>query len=59
VLQVVEMRGRRRKISKDVLVSQDLLSRFFGSKKELVERLYERNFISRSRDDWLDILSDR
>ncbi len=40
-------------------VSMPLLYRYFDSKEDLAERVYERNFISRWRDEWAGILSDR
>ncbi|WP_372921600.1 TetR/AcrR family transcriptional regulator [Roseovarius sp.] len=48
-----------RELSRELNVSQALIFRYFGSKNELIERVYERSFISRWSDEWTSILCDR
>lgn len=40
-------------------VSQSLIFRYFGSKEALVERVYERVFVTRWNPDWETVLRDR
>lgn len=40
-------------------VSQSLIYRYFGSKEELIERVYEKTFLSRWNPTWEDTLADR
>lgn len=51
--------AQTRALSKELNVSQGLIFRYFGSKDELVEAVYQRNFISRWRDEWQETLCDR
>lgn len=52
-------RAQTRELSRELNVSQSLIFRYFGSKSELIERVYERSFISRWKDEWSAILCDR
>lgn len=52
-------RAQTRALSDELNVSQALIFRYFGSKKDLVEAVYQRNFMSRWRDDWEALLRDR
>ncbi|OAN69166.1 hypothetical protein A8B78_21660 [Jannaschia sp. EhC01] len=52
-------RAQTRELSRELNVSQALIFRYFGSKTNLVERVYERSFISRWKDEWSVILCDR
>jgi AcrR family transcriptional regulator len=40
-------------------VSHGLVFRYFGNKETLIERVYERNFLSRWAEDWEVMLADR
>jgi len=40
-------------------VSQGLIFRYFKTKDQLVERVYERTFLQRWRPDWEDVITDR
>lgn len=51
--------AQTRALSRELNVSQGLIFRYFGSKEELVEAVYQRNFILRWRDEWEVILCDR
>ena len=52
-------KARTRDLSRELGVSQALIYRYFGSKTELIERVYERNFMARWKDEWGTILGDR
>jgi AcrR family transcriptional regulator len=51
--------ARVREIADSIHVSQSLIFRYFGSKEELIERVYERTFLSRWNPEWETILHDR
>lgn len=53
------LEARTRDLSKALNVSQPLIYRYFGSKEELMERVYQYNFLSRWREEWITVLSDR
>ncbi len=40
-------------------VSQSLIYRYFGSKEELIERVYEKTFLSRWNPAWEETLADK
>lgn len=40
-------------------VSQSLIYRYFGSKEELIERVYEKTFLSRWNPSWEDTIADK
>ncbi len=48
-----------REFAMEAGISQGLVYRYFRSKRELVERVYEHNFIKRWDDDWEEALKDR
>lgn len=50
--------ARVREIADNIHVSQSLIFRYFGSKEELIERVYERTFISRWNPEWEEMLHD-
>ena len=51
--------ARTRDLSKALNVSQPLIYRYFGTKEELLERVYQYNFLSRWQEEWITVLSDR
>lgn len=51
--------AKTRDLSEELNVSQALVFRYFGSKTALVERVYERSFISRWKEEWTTTLCDR
>lgn len=52
-------RAQTRELSRELNVSQALIFRYFGSKTKLLEKVYERSFMSRWKDEWSLILCDR
>lgn len=52
-------KGQTRALSDELKVSQALIFRYFGSKQELIEAVYQRNFMSRWRSEWEVALCDR
>lgn len=51
--------AQTRELARALGVSQSLIYHYFKTKDDLVERVYERAFNSRWRDDWLTMLADR
>ncbi|RIK96287.1 MAG: TetR family transcriptional regulator [Proteobacteria bacterium] len=52
-------RAQTRGLADRLGVSQSLIYRYFGSKEELIERVYEKTFLSRWNPSWEDTLADR
>lgn len=52
-------KGQTRELAKRLGVSQSLIYRYFGSKEELIERVYESTFLSRWNPAWEDLLTER
>lgn len=48
-----------RSLAEHIGVSQALIYKYFGSKEDLIERVYERTFLSRWNPNWESILSER
>ncbi len=48
-----------RELSRRIGVSQPLLYRYFPSKQDLIEAVFEEVFLSRLRDEWVTQLRDR
>jgi AcrR family transcriptional regulator len=46
-------------LSQRLGVSQGLIFRYFGTKQNLLERVYERVYVTRWSDDWEQLLRDR
>jgi AcrR family transcriptional regulator len=52
-------RGQTRELANRIGVSQSLIYRYFGSKENLIERVYEKTFLSRWNPVWEETLTDR
>ena len=52
-------RAETRGLAKRLGVSQSLIYRYFGSKENLIERVYEKTFLSRWNPAWEETLADR
>ena len=52
-------RAETRGLADRIGVSQSLIYRYFGSKENLIERVYEKTFLSRWNPDWEEGLADR
>lgn len=52
-------RADTRSLAGHIGVSQSLIYRYFGSKEDLIERVYERTFLSRWNPGWEEILVDK
>jgi AcrR family transcriptional regulator len=48
-----------RELARELKVSQGLIYRYFSSKQELVDRVYQHNFLRRWDASWEDLLRDR
>ena len=53
------LEAKTRDLSEALNVSQSLIYRYFGSKDELVERVYQHNFLKKWSDTWIKTLADR
>lgn len=51
--------AQTRELADRLGISQGLIFRYFKTKDELVERVYERTFLQRWRPDWEDVIADR
>lgn len=51
--------AQTRDLAKRIGISQGLIFRYFGTKEVLVEKVYQRVFLSRWSPTWVDILRDR
>ena len=52
-------RAQTRGLADRLGVSQSLIYRYFGSKEELIERVYEKTFLSRWNPAWEKVLVDK
>jgi AcrR family transcriptional regulator len=52
-------KGQTRALAKRIGVSQSLIYRYFGTKDALIERVYEKTFLSRWNPEWEEMLADR
>ncbi len=48
-----------RELAKHLNISQSLLYRYFATKEEIVEKIYERVYVGRWNPEWDEILRDR
>lgn len=51
--------AQTRDLAERLGISQGLIFRYFKTKEQLVERVYERTFLQRWRPDWEDVITDR
>lgn len=51
--------GQTRELAQDLGISTGLLYRYFPSKDELIERIYDEMFVRRWKPEWERILADR
>lgn len=51
--------AQTRDLAERLGISQGLIFRYFKTKEQLVERVYERTFLQRWRPDWEDVIADR
>ena len=51
--------GNTRELAKRLGVTQSLIFRYFGSKQDLIEAVYERVYLDRISPDWGAMLQDR
>lgn len=52
-------RAETRGLADRIGVSQSLIYRYFGSKENLIERVYEKTFLSRWIPEWEETIADR
>lgn len=50
--------AQTRELAREIGVSQGLIYRYFRSKEELIERVYQRNFLRRWKKEWESVLQD-
>lgn len=55
----VGLEGNTRQLAKRLGVTQSLLFKYFATKEELLEAVYERVYLDRLSPDWPDRLTDR
>lgn len=51
--------GKTRDLAKRIGVTQPLLYRYFSSKEKLIERVYQKVFVSRWKPEWETLITDR
>jgi AcrR family transcriptional regulator len=51
--------AQTRELADRLGISQGLIFRYFKTKDQLVERVYERTFLQRWRPDWEEVITDR
>jgi len=51
--------GQTRELARRIGISQSLLFRYFPTKDDIIERVYEEVYLQRWNPDWEDLLSDR
>ncbi|HCP00556.1 MAG: TetR family transcriptional regulator [Alphaproteobacteria bacterium] len=51
--------GQTRELAQRLGISQPLLYRYFPTKKDLIERVYDEVFMGRWKSEWEDIIVDR
>ena len=51
--------GQTRELAQRLGVTQPLLYRYFPTKQDLIERVYEELFVGRWNPDWDDLITDR
>lgn len=52
-------KAQTRELARRVGVSQSLIYHYFKTKNDLIERVYQRNFLSRWRKEWSTVICDR
>lgn len=55
----VGLEGRTRDLSARLGITQSLLYKYFGSKEDLIEAVFERVYLDRLQPEWRDLLVDR
>ena len=55
----VGLEGNTRQLAKRLGVTQSLLFKYFATKEELLEAVYEKVYLGRLSNDWPDRLTDR
>lgn len=55
----VGLDGRTRDLAARLGITQSLLYRYFDSKEDLVEAVFERVYLDRLKPEWRDMLADR
>ena len=55
----VGLAGQTRELAQRLGVTQPLIYRYFPTKQDLIERVYEEVFVGRWRPEWTGLISDR
>ena len=55
----VGFEGQTRELARRLNITQPLLFRYFPTKDELIDRVYEEVYLSRWKDEWVDDLKER
>lgn len=55
----VGLSGQTRELAQRLGVTQPLIYRYFPTKQDLIERVYEEVFVGRWRPEWTGLISDR
>lgn len=55
----VGLSGQTRELAQRLGVTQPLIYRYFPTKQDLIDRVYEEVFVGRWRDEWTGLIEDR
>ena len=55
----VGFEGQTRELARRLNITQPFLFRYFPTKDDLIDRVYEEVYLSRWKDEWVDDLTDR
>jgi AcrR family transcriptional regulator len=55
----VGLGGQTRELAQRLGVTQPLIYRYFPTKQDLIDRVYEEVFVGRWRPEWTDLISDQ
>lgn len=55
----VGLGGQTRELAQRLGVTQPLIYRYFPTKQDLIDRVYEEVFVGRWRSEWTDLIKDR
>ena len=55
----VGFEGQTRELARRLNITQPLLFRYFPTKEDLIDRVYEDVYLRRWKDEWVDDLTDR
>ena len=55
----VGLSGQTRELAQRLGVTQPLIYRYFPTKQDLIDRVYEEVFVGRWRAEWTDLIGDR